>query len=773
MYLPLAIAVAVLALVFGLRPLRRALISSWLMPLLARIFPRMSETERVALDAGTVWWDAELFSGAPRWSKLLGFERKQLSEKEKAFLDGPVEELCRIVDDWEVQQKGDLPREAWDLMKRERFFGMIIPESFGGRGFSALANSSVVAKLSSHSVTASVTVMVPNSLGPAELLLHYGTEEQKRHYLPRLAIGEEVPCFALTEPGAGSDAGSMQSKGIVCRGRFEGKDVLGMRLTWNKRYITLSSVATLLGLAFKLYDPEKLLGGETDLGITCALIPTATPGVEHGPRHCPLSIPFMNGSTRGNDVFVPIEFIIGGPKQAGQGWRMLMECLSAGRSISLPGNSVGGSQLALRVVGAYATIREQFNMAVGRFEGIEAPLARIGGTVYWMNALRTLTAGAVDAGEKPAVISAIAKYYTTEAMRRVINDAMDIQGGAGISKGPRNSLATAYQATPIGITVEGANILTRSMIIFGQGAIRCHPYARHEMEAAQAKDLARFDKAFFSHVGFVVSNGARALVLGLTGGALASTPLGGEEGALLKKLARYSAAFALVSDACMGTLGGSLKRKEAITGRLADALAWMYIASSIVKKYVEEGRPARDRDFFRWAGAESLWQVQTALDGVLANLPSRATALALRPVLFPLGRRMRPPSDRLGAKVARALLDGGEARLALTREMYVPKSGEFGLALLERALAKTIAAEPARKKLREAVKAKKLPRADEGTLLEPALKAGILSESECKALREAAAERWEAVQVDEFPFDEFPGVAPARASAAPKLAGAR
>jgi len=773
LWMPLALGVALLALVFGLRPLRRALISSWVMPLLARIFPRMSETERVALDAGTVWWDAELFSGAPRWQKLLDFQRKQLTDKERAFLDGPVEELCRIVSEWDVQQRGDLSPEAWELMKRERFFGLIIPESFGGRGFSALANSSVVAKLSSHSVTASVTVMVPNSLGPAELLGHYGTDEQKQHYLPRLARGEEVPCFALTEPGAGSDAGSMQSKGIVCRGQWEGREVLGMRLTWNKRYITLSSVATLLGLAFKLHDPDKLLGGESELGITCALIPTSTPGVEHGPRHCPLSIPFMNGSTRGHDVFVPLDFIIGGPKMAGQGWRMLMECLSAGRSISLPGNSVGGAQLAARVVGAYATIREQFNMAVGRFEGIEAPLARIGGTLYWMNAVRTLTAGAVDAGEKPAVISAIAKYYTTEAMRRVINDAMDIQGGAGISKGPRNTLATCYQATPIGITVEGANILTRSMIIFGQGAIRCHPYARHEMEAAQTKDLARFDKAFFAHVGFVVSNGVRSGVLGLTGGALAGSPLGGEAGSVLQQLTRYSAAFALVSDACMGTLGGSLKRKECITGRLADALAWMYIASACVKKYVEEEQPARDRDFFRWSTSEALWQVQTALDGVLANLPSRATALALRPLVFPLGLRRRPPNDRLGGKLARALLDGGEARLALTREMYVPKEGKYGLALYERALALTLAAEPARKKLREAVKSKKLPRASESELYALALKAGVLSESECKALRDAAAERWEAVQVDEFPMDQFPGVSAGREAAGRKLAGTR
>ena len=773
LWVPLGTALAALGIVFTLPPLRRLLVTSWVMPLLARIFPRMSETERVALDAGTVWWDAELFSGAPRWEKLVGFQRRQLTEKEQAFLDGPVEELCKLVDEWDIAQRGDLPPAAWELMKRERFFGMIIAEKYGGRGFSALANSTVVTKLSSHSVTASVTVMVPNSLGPAELLSHYGTDEQKNHYLPRLARGEEVPCFALTEPGAGSDAGSMQAKGIVCRGTWEGKEVLGMRLTWDKRYITLSSVATLLGLAFKLHDPEKLLGGESDLGITCALIPTSTPGVVTGPRHSPLSIPFMNGATRGKDVFVPLEFIIGGPKMAGQGWRMLMECLSAGRSISLPANSVGGSQLAARVVGAYATIREQFGLSVGRFEGVEAPLARIGGTLYWMNAVRTLTAGAVDAGEKPAVISAIAKYYTTEALRRVINDAMDIQGGAGISKGPRNTLATTYQATPIGITVEGANILTRSMIIFGQGAIRCHPYARHEMEAALQKDLARFDRAFFGHVGFVGSNGLRSLGLALSGGALASAPLGGEAGAVVKQLARWSASFALLGDACMGTLGGSLKRKEMLTGRLADALAWMYIASAALKKFVEEGQPERDRALFRWATSEAFWQVQTALDGVLANLPHRPTALFLRPFVFPLGKRLRPPSDRLCAKVARALLDGGEARLALTREMHVPKEGAFGLPLYERALAATLAAEPARRKLREAIKAKQLPRASEAELYDPARKAGVLSEAECTQLREAAALRWDAWQVDEFPMEQFPGTSAPREAGTRRLAGAR
>lgn len=760
-FLGVVIGFAVLVAVFGLPPLRRSLIGAPLMRLLTPIFPRMSETERIALEAGTVWWDAELFRGAPRWSEMMRFTPPPLSQRERAFLDGPCEELCRRLDDWRITQDGDLPPDVWELIKRERFFGMIIPESYGGLGFSAQANSCVVTKLSSRSVTASVTVMVPNSLGPAELLLHYGTEEQKNHYLPRLARGEEIPCFALTEPGAGSDAGGMQARGVVCRGQFEGREVLGMKLSWNKRYITLAPVATLLGLAFVLRDPERLLGGEVDLGITCALIPVQTPGVQTGRRHSPLSVPFMNGTTHGEEVFVPLDWIIGGPKMAGQGWRMLMECLSAGRSISLPANSVGGSQMAVRAIGAYASIREQFNLAIGRFEGVETPLARMAGTLYWMNAMRWVTAGAVDSGEKPAVISAIAKHYATEGLRRVINDAMDIQGGAGICKGPRNVLAVGYQATPIGITVEGANILTRSMIIFGQGAIRCHPFALSEMRAAQAKDSAAFDQAFFGHIGFVATNTARAVLLGLSVGRLARAPGHGAARRCLQRLTRYSAAFALLSDACMGTLGGNLKRKERITGRLADALAWMYIAAAATRRFLEDGQPARDLPLYRWATSEAFWQIEEALAGVLENLPLRAVGWSLRPVLFPLGRNRRPPCDQLTAQAARCLLDGHEARVALTREMHVPRMGEAGLGVLEQALASTLQAEPARKKLREAQKNKQLPRGEERELARAAQAAGILSAAECQQVLLAADQRWDAIQVDDFPLHSFPRSTPA------------
>jgi len=753
--LAIAIPLALLALVFGIVPLRRALVSGHLLRLMAPIFPRMSDTERIALEAGTVWWDAELFSGAPRWARLIDFKCKPLSDDERRFLAGPVEELCRMVDDDEVHQRGDLTHEAWEFIKRQRFMGMIIPKEFGGLGFSAIANSAVVTKLSSRSVTASVTVMVPNSLGPAELLLHYGTDEQKRHYLPRLAVGDEIPCFALTEPHAGSDAGGMRSKGVVCRGTFDGKDVLGMRLHWEKHYATLAPVATLIGLAFRLHDPDHLLGENEDLGITCALIPTNVKGVEHGARHNPLSIPFMNGTTRGTGVFVPLDFIIGGPKMAGQGWRMLMECLSAGRSISLPANSVGGSQLCTRVIGAYASVREQFNLAIGRFEGIEAPLARIGGTMYWLNALRVLTAGAVDSGEKPAVISAIAKRWSTEAMRRVVNDAMDIQGGAGISKGKRNTLAAPYQAVPIGITVEGANILTRTMIIFGQGAIRCHPYALKEMEAAAARDVEKFDAAFFAHVGFVFQNAARAMLYGLFGPSIADAPIGGTPGRLLRELSQLSAGIELTSDVCMGTLGGTLKRKEMISGRLADALAWMYIGSAIVKKFVDEDEPERDRAFMRWAANEALFEAQEAIAGVIDNLPNRGAATLLGALVFPLGKKHKPPSDRLSSAVARALLDGGEARASLTRDMYVPKDETSGLGRLERALALTIACEPARKKLRDAVKARTLPRAAEIEILDEAVTKNVIGAAERAQLLDAARARDEAIQVDEFSKEEF------------------
>ena len=577
------ITFGVFVLVMGVPFIRRLLISNFILKIFRKILPQVSQTEQEALDAGTVWWDGELFSGHPNWRKLLAFAKPTLSAEEQSFVDNETDQLCAMIDDWDVTHvRQDLPRQVWKFIKDKGFFGMIIPKEYGGLQFSALAHSAVVTKLASRSATAAVTVMVPNSLGPAELLLHYGTKEQKDKYLKRLAKGLEVPCFALTGPFAGSDAGSIPDAGVVCKGEFNGqKDVLGLRMNWEKRYITLSPVATLLGIAFKLYDPDHLLGAEEARGITLALIPTNTPGVKVGRRHFPLNSAFQNGPTSGKDVFIPLEYIIGGPERIGQGWRMLMECLAAGRSISLPASATGVAKLSARTSGAYGRVRKQFKMPVGKFEGVEEALARIGGNVYMMEATRVLTASAVDMGEKPSVISAIAKYHCTERSRAVINDAMDLHGGKGICMGPDNYLARAYQQIPIGITVEGANILTRSLIIFGQGAVRAHPYVLKEIKAAHNPDkkqaLLDFDTALWGHVSFSLSNAVRALVFGLTGGRGVDAPTGAPTRRYYQQLTRYSSGFAFAADVAMLVLGGSLKRREKISARLGDVLSQMYL----------------------------------------------------------------------------------------------------------------------------------------------------------------------------------------------------
>ncbi|MFV1988532.1 MAG: acyl-CoA dehydrogenase [Gemmatimonadota bacterium] len=746
---------ATLALVFGIPAVRRTLVSGWLMKRMKPLFPRIGETERIALEAGTVWWDGDLFSGDPDWGKLLAFKVKELSREEQDFLAGPVEDLCAMINEWDIIQRRDLPPEAWEFIKEKGFFGMIIPKEFGGLGFSAAAHSAVVAKVASRSGTAAVTVMVPNSLGPAELVLHYGTDEQKQHYLPRLASGEEIPCFALTGPEAGSDASAMQSVGIVTHGTYEGEDVLGMRLTWRKRYITLGPVATVIGLAFQLRDPEGLLGGEEDLGITAALIPADLPGIEIGDRHDPMGVPFQNGPNWGRDVFVPLDFIIGGREGAGRGWLMLMESLAAGRSISLPSLSAATAQLTTRVVGAYATVREQFDTPIGRFEGIEEPLALIGGLNYLMTAARTLTAGAVDAGEKPAVVSAIVKAYLTEAMRQVVIAGMDIRAGAAISRGPRNVLAHAYSAVPIGITVEGANILTRSMIIYGQGAIRSHPYAQAEIEAVSAGDVSGFDRAFFKHMGHIVGNVVRAPLLALTNGRLVRPPAGGHTARFYGQFTRMSTAFALVSDLAMMTLGGGLKRREKISGRLADALAWMYLGSAALNRYQDDGERDCDVPFLRWSVAHALHEIQTALAGVLDNLPNRAAAWLVRPLIFPLGARHRPPSDELGGAVARALLENRQTCVSLTSDIYVPPPDEPGLGRLDAALDQALAALAVEAKIRDALRAGRLDKAPGDILLDNALEAGIITEDERQQVLDADEVRDEVIQVDSFSPEEF------------------
>ncbi len=738
--------------------LRRALISNRILPLLRRALPPMSQTEKEAIDAGTVWWDGDLFSGRPDWNKLHETVLPTLTEEEQAFLDGPVDELCQMLDDWHItEERHDLPPEVWQFLKEQRFFSMIIPKQYGGLEFSALAHSTVVMKVASRSVSTAVTVMVPNSLGPAELLLHYGTEAQKNYYLPRLAKGEEIPCFALTGPDAGSDAASIPDRGVVCKDVFEGKEVIGIRLNWDKRYITLGPVATVLGLAFRLYDPDHLIGQVVDIGITCALIPTDTPGVTIGNRHAPLNMAFMNGPNQGEDVFIPIDWIIGGQDRVGQGWRMLMESLAAGRSISLPALSVGAGKLTSRATGAYARIRKQFNTPIGRFEGVEEPLARIAANTYLMDATRVMTAAAVDLGEKPSVISAIAKYHMTERMRKVVNDAMDVQGGSGICMGPRNYLARVYQSIPISITVEGANILTRSLIIFGQGAIRCHPYILNEMEAAQDQDLKRgavnFDKALIGHIGFTISNAARTLWLGLTGARFQMAPKSGPERYYYQQATRMSAVFALVADIAMLTLGGDLKRKEKFSGRLADMLSQLYLISACLKRFHDQGSPKEDLPLLQWACDDALYQIQESLRGLLRNLHMRPLASVLRFMAMPWGRSYHAPVDRLGHKVTRILLSPSEARDRLTLGIYLPTSDDEPLGRLDSALQKVIDAESVERILRSAVKSGKLTKAREDELVDRGLAAGVIEPHDAELMKAAIAARREVIKVDDFSPD--------------------
>ncbi|HEB99635.1 MAG TPA: acyl-CoA dehydrogenase [Thiotrichales bacterium] len=748
-------------LVLGIPPLRRLALTRPVHAAFRAVLPPMSDTEREALEAGSVWWEGELFSGAPRWRLLLAdIPPPRRSPEEQAFIDGTVEELCTMLDDWRITHElKDLPPEVWRFIKDRGFFGMIIPREYGGLGFSAQAHSDVVMKIAGRSITAAVTVMVPNSLGPAKLLLHYGTEAQKQHYLPRLARGEEVPCFALTGPEAGSDAASIPDHGVVCKGSFEGREALGIRLNWDKRYITLGPVATVLGLAFRLYDPEHLLGSEEDLGITLALIPTDTPGVEIGHRHYPLDIPFQNGPTRGRDVFIPIDWIIGGPEQVGHGWRMLMECLADGRGISLPALSAGAGKLAARATGAYAAIRRQFKTPIGRFEGVAEALARIGGNAYLMDAARELTCTALDQGERPAVVSAILKYHLTERMRETVNHAMDIQGGSGICLGPHNYLGRIYQAVPISITVEGANILTRSLIIFGQGALRCHPYLLAEMRAAQAGDagLADFDRAFFGHLRHVLANAARALFHGLSDGRLARAPVKGAHARHFQRLSRMSAAFALAADFSLLTLGGSLKRRERLSARLGDALSYLYLGSAALKRFEDQGRPKEDEPLMHWTAQECLYRTQQALVALLDNHPNRWLARLLRLWLFPTGVWYAPPSDRLGDRVAALLLEPGAARDRLTHGLYIPDDPQDRLGRLEMALAAAVTAEPVLRKIRRAIRYGDLPKDDPERLAGLAARRGLIEPAEAEAVETAARHRRAVIAVDEFTQEELQG----------------
>ena len=745
----------------NIRPLRKAVISRPAMRAYLRLLPNMSDTEREALEAGTVWWDGELFTGNPDWSKLRANPPARLSAEEQAFLDGPCEQLCRMLDDFDItHRRGDLPPAVWEFLKTQGFFAMIIGKQYGGLQFSAYAHSCVLVKLATRSITCASTVAVPNSLGPAELLNHYGTEAQKNHYLPRLAKGIDIPCFALTGPRVGSDAAALPDTGIVCRGQWQGQEVLGLKLNFSKRYITLAPVATVIGLAFRMFDPEKLLGGETDLGITCALIARDTPGVEIGARHFPLNIPFQNGPVRGRDVFVPIDAIIGGPKMAGQGWRMLVEQLSVGRCISLPSNATGGSKSAIFATGAYARIRRQFNMPVGRFEGVEQVIARMVGLTYTMDAARCVTAAAIDAGARPAVPAGILKLHVTEMGRRVANDAMDVQGGKGIMLGPRNYLGRGYQSIPIAITVEGANILTRNLIIFGQGAIRCHPFVLREMNAARNPDRERgvdeFDRALFGHIGFTISNAARAFVMALTFARFESVPNVADTRRYFQHIERFSASFAFATDVAMLTLGGYLKKKESISARLGDVLSAMYLASMVLKQHEDQGSPPEDLPIVEWACREQLYQAQEQLHNVLRNFPNRPMAAFMRLCIFPRGRTYFAPSDRLGRKVADLVQNAGASRDRLCQGVYREVQPGNPLGQLQQALELTPQAELIEKKLRvEGGKTGRISALDLPGQIEQGLALGIINAAEAILLRDYDRQVMDIINVDEFAANEL------------------
>ena len=754
----LLVAFLGIAALFNVAPLRKLLVTGPLFCFYKSSMPEISQTEQEALEAGTTWWDAQLFTGMPKWKELLDFPQVSISEEEQAFLDGPVEEFCAVLNDYEIDNRTkDLPREAWNLIREHGFFGMVIPKEYGGKGFSQYGHAAVIMKIATRSISAALTVMIPNSVGPGKLLLKYGTDAQKNDYLPRLASADEMPCFALTAPEAGSDAGALPDTGVVCKGEHDGKEVLGIRLNFDKRYITLGPIATVLGVAFKLRDPDGLLGGEDNLGITLALVPADSPGVEKGARHDPMHMAFMNGPVRGKDVFVPMEWVIGGQDMIGKGWRMLMESLTDGRAISLPALSTASAKMSARLAGSYSQVRRQFKMPIGAFEGIEEALGRIGGNLYVMDAARLLTLSALDQGHKPSVISAIMKYNMTERARQVVNDAVEIHGGAGVCLGPANPLGQLYQFPAVGVTVEGHNILTRNLMTFGQGAIRCHPYLLEELQAAQAEDqqagFMQFDSAMISHVGFGISNAVRSLLLGLTGGRLAGVSDDHRDvRKYLRKLTRMTAAFAIATDVLLLTFRGEIKRKERISARMADVISQLYLASAAIKHFKDEGEQDADLPMLRWALDDALYTMQQSLDIMLKNLPNRIVSAGLRLLLFPLGRRFAPARDDLDHAVARILQTPGDARDRLTAGMYFPASdnGYERVAMLDDAMAALQAVAGIEKKMRKGMKAGLVSGRTFAEQLESAVSSAVLTREEADQLGHANDLRSRAIQVDDF-----------------------
>lgn len=759
--IPMWAIYAAAAALFNYTDLRQQYFTSPVLAYFRKVLPPMSQTEKIALDAGDVVFDAELFSGKPDWEAFLTTGKPSLTDEEQAFLDNEVETLCGMLNDWDVvTQRGDLPKEAWDYIKHKGFWGLVIPKEYGGKAFSATAHSAIVSKISSRCTSAAVTVMVPNSLGPAELLLHYGTKEQKDYYLPRLAKGDEIPCFGLTGTDSGSDAGAMQDKGIVCKGNYAGKQVLGIKLSWDKRYITLAPVATVLGVAFRLFDPDKLLGDQEDIGITLALIPTSHPGVKVGDRHSPLGLAFMNGPTRGDDVFIPLDWIIGGPEMAGEGWRMLMESLSIGRGISLPALGTSSGQLCYRMTGAYALLRKQFKLPIGYFEGVEASLGRIAGYNYLLESTRLASADYVTRGYKPAVISAIAKYHMTEMSRQVIDDAMDIHAGKAVQVGPMNYLGIHHSAIPVSITVEGANILTRNLMIFGQGAIRCHPYIRQEMEAANIEDkalaLKTFDALLYSHIAYATNNLVRTFTYGLSGGYFMKAPRGGFTAKYYRQLTRMSAALATISDLAMLTLGGNLKRKEQLSARLGDVLSYLYMGSAVLKYYEDNGRNAADKFAVDWCLQHCLAQIQTAFYAFFDNFTIKPLGILMRLIVFPWGRSYHAPADKLYHQLARQAMAPSEFRDRLTALCYVGKTVDDPTGVVDIAFEKYHAVKDIEFKVQEAVKAGDIDASlTYQERIDAALKAKILNQIEAKALSEFESLRQSVLQVDSFEFKEL------------------
>jgi acyl-CoA dehydrogenase len=734
---------------------RRTHITSRLLAMYRGMLPAMSRTEQEALAAGNVWWEGELFSGMPQWRKLLRLPAPKPTEEEQAFIDGPTETLCRMLDDWQITHElADMPPEVWDYVKAERFFAMIIPKSYGGLGFSPLANSLVLTKIASRNATAASTIGVPNSLGPAELLLHYGTAEQKEFWLPRLASGEEIPCFALTSPRAGSDATAIVDSGVVCKGEYRGAEVVGVRLNWDKRYITLAPIATVLGLAFKLYDPDHLIGERDAYGITAALVPTHLPGIEIGRRHFPINIPFQNGPTRGRDVFIPLDHLIGGAAMAGQGWRMLVELLAVGRGITLPSNAVGAAAAAVYATGAYARLRRQFNLPIGKFHGVGEALARMAGYTYIMAAASRVTCAALNAGEKPAVASAILKYHNTELGRAVAADAMDIHGGKAIMLGPKNYLARNYESVPIAITVEGANILTRNLIIFGQGAIRCHPYVLPEMEAARDPDpersLAQFDKLLFGHIGYALSNAARSLVAAITLARFIDVPVEGPTRRYYQHINRYSASFALAADVAMLSLGGELKRRELLSARLGDILSYLYLASMVLKHYEDQGRNEADLPLVEWACRHLLYRTQEQFHSFMRNFPNRWLAGVLRVLIFPRGRTYSAPADAIGQQIAELLMTPSATRERLASGIYRAADADNPIGMLQRVLESAEAIKALERKVFDAKRAGSLASDDTPGQIEEAARKGIVTAEEAERLRGFDREVMALMAVDDF-----------------------